>query len=309
MRVVIPGGSGHLGTLLARALHERGDEVVVLSRTPKVERWPVVEWNAAEVDGADVVINLAGRSVDCRYGRTNRHDILASRVESTAWVGRAIREAARPPRLWLQASTATIYAHRLDAANDEATGTIGGDEAGVPDTWRFSTDVAKAWEREVDEAVTPATRRIKLRGAIVMSNHRGGAFDVLRRLARLGLGGSAGDGRQYVSWIHHRDFVRAVLWLIDREDMSGAVNVSAPNPLPNDQFMRELRSACGARMAIPLPRWTLEAGAWLMRTESELVLKSRRVVPARLIESGFAFEFPRWAGAVRDLCGDGQPEW
>ena len=309
MRVVIPGGSGHLGTLLARALHERGDQVVVLSRKPALEPWRVVKWDAAEIDGADVVINLAGRSVDCRYREANRREILASRVESARWVGRAIHDAAHPPRLWLQASTATIYAHRYDASNDEATGRIGGSEPGVPKVWRFSTDVAKAWEREVDDAMTPATRRVKIRGAVVMSRHRGGAFDVLRRLARFGLGGRAGDGRQYVSWIHHRDFVRAVLWLIDREDLSGAVNVAAPNPLPNDEFMRELRSACGAPLAIPLPEWTLEIGASLMRTETELVLKSRRVVPSRLLETGFTFAFPRWTEAVRDLCHDDRPEW
>jgi len=308
-RVVIPGGSGHLGTLLARALHERGDQVVVLSRTPRLEPWRVAGWDAAEIDGADVVINLAGRNVDCRYGATNRHEILASRVESARWVGQAIRDAAHPPRVWLQASTATIYAHRYDAANDERTGRIGGDEPGVPEVWRFSTEVARAWEREVDDAATPATRRVKVRGAIVMSRHRGGAFDVLRRLARFGLGGRAGDGRQYVSWIHHRDFVRAMLWLIDSEDVSGAINVAAPNPLSNDEFMHELRSACGAPVAIPLPKWTLEMGAWLMRTETELVLKSRRVVPGRLLEKGFSFAFPRWTDAVRDLCHDSRAEW
>ncbi len=302
MRVVLPGGSGHLGTLLARAFHERGDQVIVLSRTPQAEPWRVSPWDAAQIDGADVVINLAGRSVDCRYHEANRREILESRVESARWVGRAIRDAAHPPRLWLQMSTATIYAHRYDAANDEATGTIGG-------AWPFSIDVAKAWERAVDEAMTPATRRVKVRGAVVMSNHRGGPLDVLRRLARFGLGGRAGDGRQYVSWIHHRDFVRAMLWLIDREDIAGAVNLAAPNPLPNDEFMRELRRACGARIAVPLPKWTLEVGACLMRTETELVLKSRRVVPARLLEGGFAFAFPRWSDAVRDLCHDVRPEW
>lgn len=308
MRVVIPGGSGHLGTLLARALHERGDDVVVLSRTPHLEPWRVTSWNASEIDGADVVVNLAGRSVLCRYNERHRREILQSRVESTRWVAEAIRDAAAPPRVWLQASTATIYAHRYDQANDEESGRIDPENAIAPE-WRFSVDVATAWEREVDRLATPATRKVKLRSAIVMSAQRGGAFYELSRLARFGLGGRAGDGKQYVSWIHHRDFVRAVLWLIDRDDISGAVNLAAPNPLPNAAFMSELRRARGLRFGIPLSKRLLEFGTWLMRGETELVLKSRRVVPARLLRSGFTFDFPYWTDAVRDICHGNGGEW
>ena len=308
MRVVIPGGSGHLGTLLARALHERGDEVVVLSRTPSLQPWRVTSWNRSEIDGADVVINLAGRSVLCRYNRAHRREILSSRVESARWVAEAIRDAAAPPRVWLQASTATIYAHRYDQANDEATGRIDTVNAMAPE-WRFSVDVATAWEREVDRIETPATRRVKMRSAIVMSSRRGGAFYELRRLARLGLGGTEGDGRQYVSWIHHRDFVRSVAWLIDHDDISGPVILAAPNPLPNAAFMDELRRACGIRFGVPLSKWMLEVGMWLLRGETELVLKSRRVVPKRLLESGFAFDFPYWADAARDICHGSAREW
>ena len=217
-------------------------------------------------------------------------------------VGEAIAAAPRPPRLWLQASTATIYAHRLDAPNDERTGVLGGDEPGAPDTWNFSIDVARAWEQTLDEAQTPHTRKVAMRSAMVMSPDSGGIFDTLRTLARRGLGGPAGGGRQYISWVHHEDFTRAVLWLIEHEDVEGPVNIASPNPLPNADFMRELRRACGARVGLPATRLMLEAGAVLMRTESELVLKSRRVVPGRLLERGFEFELPDWPVAVRDLC-------
>lgn len=309
MKIVIPGGSGQIGTVLAHAFVADGHEVVVLSRKPGPAPWRIVEWDgetlgrwAAEIDGADVVINLAGRSVNCRYGSRNRREIKESRVKSTRAVGQAIAEATCPPRVWLQASTATIYAHRYDAPNDEATGILGGDEPNAPDTWRFSIDVAKSWEQAANEAVTPNTRKVLLRSAIVMSPDRGGPFDYLLRLVRFGLGGRQGDGRQFVSWIHDGDFVRAVRWLIDREELRGPVNLASPNPLPNADFMRELRAAWGIRFGLPATEWMLELGTFLMRTESELVLKSRRVVPSRLIPSGFEFQFPRWSEAALDLC-------
>jgi uncharacterized protein (TIGR01777 family) len=309
VKVVIPGGSGQVGTVLARAFHGEGHNVVVLTREPSPAPWRTVGWDAAsagawaeELEGADAVINLAGRSVNCRYTPENRRQIMDSRVVSTRVLGEAIARAARPPRVWLQASTATIYAHRLDAPNDEAGGIIGGAEPGAPDTWRFSTDVAKAWERTLDEAATPATRRVKLRTAMVMSPDRGGIFDTLLGLVRRGLGGRAGSGRQYVSWIHDADFVRAIRWLIEHDRVDGAVNVASPHPLPNAEFMRALRRAWGTRVGLPAAEWMLEVGARVMRTESELILKSRRVVPGRLLAAGFTFEHPHWADAARDLC-------
>jgi uncharacterized protein (TIGR01777 family) len=309
MKIVIPGGSGQVGNILARHFHDGGHEVVVLSRQPIVMPWRVVGWDgttlagwAAEVDGADVVINLAGRSVNCRYTAANRREILDSRVHSVRAVGEAIAHAARPPRVWLQAATATIYAHRYDAANDETTGRIGGDEPAAPDTWRFSINVATAWERAVAEVRTPGTRKVILRSAMTMSPDSGGVFDALLQLVRVGLGGRAGDGRQYVSWIHEHDFVRAVDWIINREELSGAINVSAPQALPNAEFMRVLRRAWGTPFGLPASGWMLAVGAWLMRTETELILKSRRVVPGRLSASGFRFEFPDWPTAAADLC-------
>ena len=309
MKVVIPGGSGQVGTLLARSLAADGHEAVVLSRKPGKAPWRVVGWDAetvgnwaAEVDGADAVVNLAGRSVNCRYTAANRRLILDSRVRSTRAVGDAIARAARPPRVWLQMSTATIYAHRFDVPNDEATGILGGSEPDAPDTWRFSTDVAGAWERAAEDAVTPHTRKVLLRTAMVMSPDRGGVFDTLLGLVRWGLGGTAGDGRQYLSWIHEHDFVRAVCWLIERDDLRGPVNLAAPSPVPNGEFMRTLRRAWGTRVGLPATRWMLTVGAWLMRTETELVLKSRRVVPGKLLAAGFVFRFPTWDAAAADLC-------
>lgn len=311
MKIVVPGGSGQVGTILARAWSAAGHEVVVLSRggSQRTDRsWRVESWDARtlgpwcdEIDGADVVVNLAGRSVDCRYGAKNRALIMDSRVESTRVVGEAIAAARRPPALWLQASTATIYAHRFDAANDEATGILGGDEPGVPDTWRFSIDVAKAWERELDAAQVPHTRRVALRSAMTMSPDAGGIFSVLLGLVRKGLGGSAGGGRQFVSWIHDADFVRALDLLIADERFEGPVNLAAPGPLPYAEFMGELRRAAGVPVGLPATRLMLEIGAFFMRTETELVLKSRRVVPGRLLEAGFTFEFPDWSAAAVDL--------
>jgi uncharacterized protein len=309
MKIVIPGGTGQVGAVLARAFQKDGHEVVVLSRAPAAGPWRAVRWDAetagdwvAELEGAEAVINLAGRSVNCRYNAANREEIVGSRVKSTTAVGRAIAQARRPPRVWLQASTATLYAHRYDAANDEATGILGGAEPGAPDTWRFSIDVVKAWERAAEEVATPRTRKVLLRTALVLSPDPGGIFDMLLRLVRYGLGGTAAGGRQYISWMHDLDFVRAIHWLIEHEDMAGAVNLAAPEPLPNAAFMRELRRAWGTRIGLPAAAWMLEIGALVLRSETELVLKSRRVAPGRLMESGFEFRFPRWKEAADDLC-------
>jgi uncharacterized protein (TIGR01777 family) len=309
MRIVIPGGSGQVGTILARAFHRDGHDVVVLSRRPRVQPWRVVPWDGAtlaewsqELDGSDAVINLAGRSVNCRYTASNQREILESRVFSTRVVGQAIRQATRPPRVWLQASTATIYSHRHDAPNDETSGVLGGDEPDAPSRWRFSIEVARAWELAFDKATAPRTRKVTLRSAMTMSPDPGGVLDTLLGLVRHGLGGKAGAGRQFVSWIHYEDFVRAIRWLIDRDAVDGVVNVAAPNPLPNAEFMRLLREASGTSVGLPASRWMLEVGAVLMRTETELILKSRCVVPARLLELGFRFTFPVWRDAARDLC-------
>jgi uncharacterized protein (TIGR01777 family) len=310
MKIVIPGGTGHVGRILARAFREDGHEVVVLSRVPRSAPWRVVKWDAcslgdwvAELEGADAVINLAGRSVNCRYTPENRRMIKESRVRSTKVVGEALVRAKSPPRVWLQASTATIYAHRYDRANDEAHGLIGGSESNAPDTWRFSIDVATAWEREAERACPlPHIRMVLLRSAIIMAPDEGGPFDMLLRLVRYGLGGRSGNGRQYVSWIHDRDFIRAIDLLLGDDGISGAVNLAAPNPLPNAEFMRDLRKAWGIPFGLPASKWMLEIGALVLRTETELILKSRRVIPSLLTQRGFSFQFPTWPEAALDLC-------
>lgn len=306
MKVVMPGGTGQVGTVLGRALRAAGHEVVVLTRRPMGPGQ--VGWDgrtlgawAEVIDGSDVVINLAGRSVSCRYTPQNLQEMMDSRVLSARVVGQAIAEAARPPRVWLQMSTATVYAHRFDAANDEATGVIGGGEIGVPKYWAYSVRIAENWEREQERAETPSTRKVALRAAMVMSPDRGGVFDVLSWLARLGLGGPVAGGAQYVSWIHDRDFVRAVEFLIGQNDMSGPVNLAAPEPLPQRAFMRALRGAWGMPVGLPATAWMAEVGALALRSDTELLLKSRRVVPGRLADAGFAFEWPRWREAADDL--------
>ncbi|TWP48662.1 TIGR01777 family protein [Lentzea tibetensis] len=308
-KIVIPGGSGHIGTILSRSLVSRGHEVVVLGRgrggAGDVRH---VQWDgcalgawAAEIDGCDAVINLAGRSVSCRYTKTNLTEMMSSRVDSARVIGEAIAKAASPPRVWLQMSTATIYAHRYDAPNDEATGVIGGHEPDAPAYWRFSVDIATAWEAAQREAPTPDTRKVALRTAMVMAPDRGGAFNHLSRIARLGVGGPVAGGGQYMSWIHDVDMIRAVDFLLARDDISGPVNLAAPAPLPHRDFMSAVRSEWGVPFGLPATRWMTEIGALAIGTDTELLLKSRRVVPGRLLDAGFSFEFPHWPEAAADL--------
>jgi uncharacterized protein (TIGR01777 family) len=307
MKIVIPGGTGQVGAALGRELSRGGHDVVILSRAG-AGNVRTVGWDGrtlgpwvSEIDGADVLINLAGRSVNCRYTDENLRAMLDSRVDSTRAVGDAIQKARQPPRLWLQMSTATIYAHRFDAANDEATGLIGGDEPAVPAYWGTSVEIAKAWERTLNEAMTPGTRKVALRTSMVMGPSPEGIFDVLCGLTNKGLGGPVAGGKQFVSWIHEHDFVRAIEFLIGRDDLEGAVNLAAPNPLPQRELMAGLRRALGVRVALPASKWMSEIGAFFLRTDTELILKSRRVIPGRLLEAGFAFDFSEWAVAAEDL--------
>ena len=309
MRVVIPGGSGAVGTVLARHLHDAGNDVTVISRAADLDvPWRTVAWDgstlgswADTLDGADVVINLAGRSVNCRYTPSNRRAIKESRTVTTQVVGAAIAAARQPPHTWLNASTATIYRHALDRPMDERTGELGGAESGVPETWRFSIDVVRSWEEAFFSSQAGNVRKVALRMAIVMNPDPGGTFELLSGLVRKGLGGTNGSGAQFVSWLHDIDLAGAVDFLIARDDIDGAVNLSAPNPLPNRDFMRALRDAWGVKIGLPASAWMLEVGAFLLRSETELILKSRRVVPTRLEEAGFVFAFPTWPEAARDL--------
>ena len=313
LRIVIPGGSGQVGQVLARHLQQRGHHVTVLTRAPYTAEWQTVHWDGLNpgpwiqsLDGADVCINLAGRSVNCRYHQENRRAIYDSRIGTTRLLGEVIPSLAIPPRVWLNASTATIYRHATDREMDEATGELGGNELisrrrYAPDTWNFSIGVAKDWEAAFFESATPQTRKVSMRSAITMSPNPGNAFGWLSNIARLGLGGTQGSGRQFVSWIHQSDFTRAVEFLIEHEELNGPVNIASPSPLPNREFMAELRDAWDRPNGLPAPAFLIEIAAFFLRTESELVLKSRRVVPGRLLDAGFQFEFPEWPEAAADL--------
>ena len=305
-RIILAGGSGFLGQALATRFSEGDSEVVVLTRAPlaRLDRVKEVSWDgkslgdwAKLVDGADAVINLTGRSVDCRYTEANRRAIIASRVDSTRVLGEEIARCPKPPRVWLNASSATIYKHTSTTPMDEA-----GETGATPSAKdEFSVEVIRQWESALDAAWTPATRKIALRITMVFGA-AGGVFPVLRRLARFGLGGRMGSGRQFVSWLHIADFLRAVEWLLAQEDFSGPVNLAAPNPLPNAEMMQLLREAVGMPFGLPATEWMLEVGAVFLRTETELILKSRRVVPGRLLAAGFQFEFPEMRAALRGLA-------
>jgi uncharacterized protein len=305
-RIVIAGGSGFLGQALARHFLNADWEVVVLTRSPGQSGLAgrQIGWDArtlsdwtTELESSAGVINLTGKSVNCRYDARNRKEILESRVNSTRILGEAIGRCAQPPQIWLNASTATVYRHTFGQPWDET----GETEAAAEAKDRFSVEVAWAWERALNEASAPRTRKVALRMAMVLGLGKNSVFPVLRRLTKLGLGGRMGSGRQFVSWIHENDFCRAVDWLIHHTDLEGPFNLVAPNPLPNAEMMRTLRQVCGVPFGLPATNWMLEIGAFVLRTETELLIKSRRVIPGRLLQSGFTFQFPVIREAFEDL--------
>lgn len=309
MRIVIAGASGFMGTLLADAFRRGGDEVATIGRGTADARWGDEDGIRDLVDGADVVLNLAGKSVNCRYGAANRAEILRSRVETTRELGAAIATAARPPALWLNSSTATIYRHAEDRPQTEVAGELG---------TGFSVGVARAWEEAFFERDLPATRRVALRTAIVLGD--GSALAPLLALARIGFGGPQVDGpwfrskrrlaagtfheygarggHQRFSWIHLDDVLGAIRFLIAHPELDGVVNLSAPQPTDSVGVMRAIRRAIGMPFGLPLHRWLLEPGAWAIRTETELVLKSRWVIPERLLAAGYTFAHPGIDGAI-----------
>ena len=292
-QLVILGGTGFLGRVLQDRLATKYD-VTVIGRKTSPYHWDARTQGAwtEVIDGAFAVINLTGRTVDCRYNETNRRQILQSRVESTRAVGEAIAAATNPPRVWLNASSATTYPDSLDQDRTEDS---------KLDPKGFSEGVCRQWEAELMAADIPNTRRVAMRITIAFGPERGGAADILYKLVRLGLGGWQGPGCQMVSWIHTDDFARAVEWLLEHEDLSGPVNMAAPNPLSNREFMRLFRQAAKVPIGLPCPTPILAVGAIFLRTEPELILKSRRVVPARLLESGFEFQHPTWGAAIADI--------
>lgn len=306
-KIILAGGSGFLGGELAKHFGVLGWKVIILTRTPKPRHDSAreVAWDAKslgdwtkELDGATAIVNLTGRSVDCRYNAKNRRDIMESRVNSTRVVGAAIAQCQTPPRVWLNSSTATVYSHTFGKPHDESSQDM---DSAADAKDAFSVEVAQAWERVLDEAETQKTRKVALRTSMVLGLGRNSVFPVLRRLTKLGLGGRQGRGDQFVSWIHVEDFCRAVEWIIAHDDLAGPINQCAPNPLPNAEMMKSFREVCRMPIGLPSPEWLLEIGAFFLRTETELIFKSRRVVPGRLLASGFEFRFSDFREALMDL--------
>ena len=306
-RIILAGGSGFLGGELTKHFKALGWEVVVLTRSPKPRADDVreVAWDskslgdwARELDGATAIVNLTGRSVDCRYNAKNRRDIMDSRVNSTRVVGEAIAQCETPPRVWLNSSTATLYTHTFGKPHDESSQDM---DSAADAKDAFSVEVAQAWERTLNEAITPMTRKVALRTSMVLGLGRNSVFPVLRRLTKFGLGGRQGSGNQFVSWIHVEDFCRAIEWIIAHDELSGPINQCAPNPLPNKEMMRIFRDVCGMPIGLPATEWMLEIGAFFLRTETELIFKSRRVVPGKLLACGFEFRFPTFRETLVDL--------
>ncbi|WP_116787077.1 TIGR01777 family oxidoreductase [Flavobacterium psychrotrophum] len=298
-KLVIAAGTGFLGQVLVAHFKDVADQIIILTRgNARIDgNVKYVHWDARtltgwerELERADTLINLAGKSVNCRYTEKNKQEIISSRVDSTIILSKAIQQCNYPPKNWLNSSTATIYRHSKDKQMDEATGEIGDD---------FSMNVAKMWERVFFAAETPGTKKIALRTSIVLGKN-GGAFPMLLKLAKLGLGGKQGSGDQFVSWLHESDFARAVDFIINRK-IDGVINVVAPTPVKNDLFMKALRTAAGVPFGISQPKWLLQMGATLLGTETELVLKSRNVIPTQLIEQGFEFEFEKIESAFKNL--------
>lgn len=302
-RIVIAGANGFLGQYLSRHFLRLGWEVVGLVRPGRAVAGGCrrIEWDGriladwvGELDGAEVLVNLAGRSVNCRYHAANRAKILESRVASTRILGDAIALATRPPALWINASTATIYRHAEDGPQDEVQGEFGSG---------FSVEVAMAWEKAFFQARVPGcVRKVAIRSSLVLAREPGTVFDYLWKLARFGLGGAMAGGTQRVSWIHIEDFCRAVAFLVGCDDLQGVVNVTAPEAVTNRDLMRVFRRETGSPLGLPAARWMLELGAILLGSETELVLKSRWVAPRRLREHGFTFRWPRAAEGIASLA-------
>ncbi|MEO1588904.1 MAG: TIGR01777 family oxidoreductase [Bacteroidota bacterium] len=296
-KIIIPGGSGFLGQVLRKHFEAQGKEVFILTRNPRHSwdhHWDgksLGEWTSL-LEGAALVINLAGKSVNCRYTEANKKEIVRSRVDSTQILGKAIQACETPPLYWMNASSATIYTDRKGdfPPHTESQGMIGED---------FSMNVAKSWEKAFFEAETPQTKKGALRISFVLGNE-GGALPVVHKLALRGLNTTQGPGNQMVSWLHIQDFLEIIDHIYTHQ-MEGAINVTSPSPITNRVFYQSLRSHIRPFIRIPQPVWMLKLGAILIGTETELILKSRNVYPERLIESGYSFHFPEIEEAFSDL--------
>jgi uncharacterized protein len=292
MKVILSGGTGYLGKLLQEHFLSKNDEVVVISRSSKSSNSSnlrFVQWDGEnlgdwqkELENSDVLINLSGRTVNCRYNEKNKKEIFDSRLKSTAIIGKAIQDAQNAPKIWLNFASATIYRHAEDRPMDDETGEIGSG---------FSVEVCKAWEKTFFDNKTSKTRQVALRLAMVMGKNDGPLVPLIQH-AKMGLGGKHASGNQYISWLSEPDFLGAIEYIIVNESINGAINVSSPNPLPDREFMRLVRTNFGLPFGLPLAKWMIEIGSFFMQTESELILKSRRVVPSKLQKLGYNYKFP-----------------
>lgn len=295
--IVIAGGSGNLGRLLIPYFH--GRDIAVLTRSPyKVSAgvrfvpWDgktLGEWKS-ELEHASVVINLAGRSIDCRFTKANRREILASRVQSTLALGEAIAQCQHPPRLWINAGGTSIFGHSREKQG----------EADRPSGIGFLADVSREWEAAFERSIAPATRKVLLRISGVLLRE-GGMLEPLIRFSKLAFGNRIGDGEQYLSWIHEIDFVRIIEWIIVNENISGTVHACSPNPVNNQHFMQVIGEALGGRHLLPIPKWLAVLGAWLIGTNAALILDGNKVVSKRLSDAGFEFVFPELEQAIWDI--------
>ncbi|MCI9843770.1 TIGR01777 family oxidoreductase [Flavobacterium pectinovorum] len=298
-KLIIAAGTGFLGQVLVNHFKDQFEEIVILTRgnSKTIDGIKYVNWNARtfsgwekELENAAVLINMAGKSVDCRYTEKNKKEILLSRIQSTKILNKAVLNCQNPPKHWLNSSTATIYRFSLDKQMDETDGEIGND---------FSINVALSWEKAFFKTETPNTLKTALRTSIVLGKN-GGAFIPLKTLAKIGFGGKQGIGNQFVSWIHEEDFVNAVDLIIQKE-LTGVINIVAPKPIRNADFMQKLRKAVDFPFGIPMSKFLLKIGSFFIRTEAELVLKSRNVIPKRLLENGFQFKFGDIDEAFKNL--------
>ncbi|RBQ03531.1 TIGR01777 family oxidoreductase [Pedobacter miscanthi] len=296
-KIVLAGGNGYLGNVLAKYFSSVADEIIILARKPKANDGNIKtrlwdgktmgEW-AASLDDADLLVNLCGKNVNCRYTEKNKKEILDSRLIPTRLLGKVIEGLKNSPKLWINITSATIYRHAEDRQQDEFTGEIG---------TGFSIEVCKAWENSFFETETPQTRKIALRMGIVLGL-QDGAFPRLLNLVKLGMGGKQGNGQQYMSWIHETDAAQSIEWLLNHPEINGVVNCTAPNAVKNDLFMRSIRKAFCIGFGMPTPAWLLAIGAKIIGTETELILKSRWVKPAVLLDGGFEFKY----GEVREAA-------
>lgn len=301
MKIIICGASGYLGSVLTPFLAEQEHQLVLISRSnldyPIPSQANFMRWDgktldvwSKEFERADAVINLAGRTVNCRYNDENKKQILESRLNTVRLIAKAIQSVPNPPKVWLNSASATIYRNEFERGMDEETGVFGEG---------FSVEVCKAWEAALFETDLPNTRRVALRMSMIFGR-TAPVFNVFANLSKFFLGGPQGNGKQYVSWIHERDCLRAIQFLIEN-DLSGPVNICGPAPLPNRDFQKIVRESFGVKFGLPAPKIAMEIGAFFMKTETELALKSRRVVPKRLLDAGFQFEFATWKAACEHI--------